>query len=242
MHKLAVLVGQFAVAAAAGSYVHVKVYAAKDCTQAALRAEKVYRAKDLCAELELSGDCEKGTCMDLSKGEQLASRKASCVAGFLVVEGYTESATCGGAGIRQPLNCFSSSSLGWSSWMCDVDTTGYDEFVSSAYSSKDCSGDPLKSVGWAAKLGSCMPAAEPENGKWNAASEKYTRSGDVVTQEKFSTMDCSGMARVSQHTCGVCEVVDGSNVTWTCEPVSGAVQPTCILPALILLAVGAVQG
>jgi len=137
----------------------------------------------------------------------------------------------------------------WNSIACKPDMTGYVDYTVAMYSTNDCSGDPTMSMVSPMKVGKCVPGSELDgNGTWELKSGKYTRSGEAFSGEEFSTIDCSGTAsETSSYTCSACEEDDGNYMIITCPPensagpgdASGTFQPSCILSALILLAVGA---
>merc|ERR1719422_289589 len=180
-----------------------------------------------------------GTCL---KQSDVAFIKASCVSGFFVYESYSDA--CSGKALSTVThNCMKSAKKEeWVTYKCDADITGYHKMGYAQYTSGDCSGDPALSMDMAVEMNVCAPAAKFEEGKWTAKSTKTIKSGTSLTMQEFPTMDCSGSPIETKTTCGGCFPTDGKNASLTCgnldgEPeVSGAVQPSCILPALLLWA------
>jgi len=251
MQKAAVFVVQFA-AAAAGSSSAVTTYGAAGCAEGDLKKETMLKTKSFVQMLGMTADYTMGSCMNKTTGDLLAlSQKISCNAGFMAIETYLLSDTCEEANLYAAssftFNCHKSDDDDeWTTVACNVGAAGYDEYPISMYSTSNCSGDPSNSLTGLYKNGKCSPDATLSNGNWTAKSSKLTNSDGVVTSEEFSTMDCSGTASESQaFACGACEANDDDYMIITCPGklgnADGAFRPSCILPVLTLLAVGAMR-
>lgn len=242
MQKLAILVGQFAIVAAV-KYMANKVYSAEGCPEESLKQEGMFPEESL-----LKGG-EWGVCTKLSAETSI---KASCPSGGNLEVSYFAGETCAGsATMTVKRKCAKDDKQQkWETLICDADATGYSAYEFSLYySSTDCSGNvsetrPLGTT----KDGSCVADASiDDNGTWTAKSTKTTRSGNILTMEEFSTMDCAGSpSSTKPFTCGNCTPVGQSSWILNCpvgaDVASGATQPSKILPVLLLLAVTAKQG
>jgi len=252
MQKLAILVGQIAVAAA-WSHVAINKYSEAGCAEGSLKAQNMVSLKLLLKGVGAGEDYTMEDCVNQSTSAIKFSQKFSCKAGFFATDTYMGD-ECEGSKKWSDASAAFDCHKGdpedeWTSMACDPYMTGYVDYSMAQYATNDCSGDPSMSMEVPVKTGSCTPGSELGNGTWVIKSSKMTRSGETVTKEEFSTMDCSGTASTSTpQTCGACSTEEGNHLLFTCpsEPnnpgaASGAFQPSCTLPALILLAAGAMR-
>lgn len=248
MQKLAVFLGQFAFAAAEYSslYVAIMTYGAKGCFDKDKKHEEVVPTKAVLTDvMKMADNYAMGTCQKKTENGTLVSSKVTCTDQFLVATHYSGSDTCAGTpSSTMSFICMKDDSTEkWTSIWCDRDWTGFYEMQKSEYSSADCAGDPSASFGYATEIDdlNCVPKADLSDNTWSPKSQKTTKSGEVLTVQEFTTLDCSGTSNDTKTTCGACEVHDGKNVIVTCGGrvmyASGAAQPSFILPALIFLVV-----
>lgn len=256
MQKLAVLVSQFAVAAA-GKYVLESLYSEAGCAAGALKSERLITPASY---VEKYGNDLKdytwGTCLDQGI-DMMYSEKFSCEAGAVAMEGYDASRTCEANKLIQSatFNCAAQNLVGaragWEVAACDADGTGYKKVNMKEYKGNDCTGDTDRDEDTFEKFGQCRPTARHDGVKWMDSSVKATINGTVLTYEYFSTLDCSGAVELTHaYPCGKCEVA----TLYTCPPPEptpapptpappdtfiGTAKRSYILPALVLLVVGA---
>lgn len=231
----------------AGFFSTIKWYSAEGCAEGDLMHKEMRATSD-------SG-FEFGTCS--------GKKKWSCTGGYVTEDEY-ESDMCAGAIVNSTTyNCrWEPSYKSWDTYECNSDGTGYSEFRRSEYyynssgrkpyyATNECVGDPMSSDVSYLKVGACDPYADLDSdGRWTERSRRVTRSGEVVTYEEFYSMNCSGTADAYEswtRTCGACEFSDSdySILHMHCSSVesefSGTFQLSCMLPALTLLAVGAMS-
>jgi len=246
MQKLVFLVGLLGVAATGSLGGVVREYSAADCSEGDLKKEEYFTTDGLLAVVK--------------QGKAIPCiRKAEfhCKSGILNIKNHQadpcEGSVNWGANWAGELNCIKADEKQevWMTLECDKDMAGYAPNQYSWFSSENCSGEPASVVGKAVKYGSCMPDAKMKDGSWVARSSKTTKSSDIITVEEFPTMDCSGSpSSVEKETCGACAVDGKRGISVTCGSVvadaddeaSGAIEPSCIFPALLILAVAAKQG
>lgn len=237
MQRLAGLVGQLTIAAAV-KYMGMKEYSAAGCAEESMKKDNYFAQEYMLKQMGLSG---LPSCKNISEGDSLMSQNYLCKSGYLEAETFLNDECSGTPLATSSMKCMKDgdSNNKWMSFACDADVAGYFTFQYSKYKSKDCSGDP-ETMSMARKMNTCVvDAKQDDDGNWTDGSSKLTQSGNVLTSEEFSTGDCSGsLKKKEEFTCDVCK----DTVKIACGLVaaaSGATQPCCILPVMLLFAFGA---